>query len=305
MDLEVLKRIRQVPFSRFYTTWPYHNLNNKNVRKAIKQYWRNDILRYQTPIERLNRMTVVEIKELLKMQSFKISGKKSVLIDRAMQNDVMLNSISQSIRKDEYIELSTHGQDYFSWLQANKITDYENLVLNVILLVHQLKFNNAYKNMCYYEKLQFFQIGININWEEEFKRGLSDLTQNLYTLFLKSFESSELSFLTIAYAILAGRNDLDRIIEKYLIEEKKTFSLDEIKHSWNILVTMKQLLDYREVGMKKYKILKTCDNLICPFCKAVTDEPLEINNCVIGENAPPFHFGCRCSITLYWEGLTK
>lgn len=53
---------------------------------------------------------------------------------------------------------------------------------------------------------------------------------------------------------------------------------------------------YIEVGIDEYEILSAHDERTCPICSKMNGKRFKIAKMAVGENAPPFHANCRCSV---------
>lgn len=53
---------------------------------------------------------------------------------------------------------------------------------------------------------------------------------------------------------------------------------------------------YEEAGLDEYEILSAHDERTCPICSKMNGKRFKIAEMVVGENAPPFHTNCRCSV---------
>lgn len=53
---------------------------------------------------------------------------------------------------------------------------------------------------------------------------------------------------------------------------------------------------YIEAGIDEYEILSAHDERTCPICSKMNGKCFKIAEMAVGENAPPFHANCRCSV---------
>lgn len=53
---------------------------------------------------------------------------------------------------------------------------------------------------------------------------------------------------------------------------------------------------YIEAGIDEYEILSAHDERTCPICSKMNGKCFKIAEMTVGENAPPFHANCRCSV---------
>lgn len=53
---------------------------------------------------------------------------------------------------------------------------------------------------------------------------------------------------------------------------------------------------YKSYGVKKVKFITAKDEKVCPICNAMSNKVIDIDNIVIGTNAPPRHPNDRCCL---------
>lgn len=53
---------------------------------------------------------------------------------------------------------------------------------------------------------------------------------------------------------------------------------------------------YKEAGIEYYELVTADDNRVCEECKELNPGPIPMKDKVVGENFPPLHPNCRCTI---------
>lgn len=103
--------------------------------------------------------------------------------------------------------------------------------------------------------------------------------------------------------------DFDSILS--VIGEQKEFSLtskayqflSEYYDMMSLKSAQLNLQNYQEDGVEKYQILATLDGKTCELCGNMDGKIYAITDAVIGKNVPPFHPGCRCTTTPYYDDM--
>ena len=168
MDRAVLKRITQCKNGELFKSYPY--LNTPQVQAAVERYYKSGYFRYLKLDERLNKLLVPDLKKLLSGAGLPVSGKKSNLIQRVKES-VSPAAIDAAIPPKDYIAFSEKGQAYYDGLCSRFDDEYDTLVMNMYRNLLDYKFDAAYRLMCSFEKVQFFNRGLGVGWEKEEKRG--------------------------------------------------------------------------------------------------------------------------------------
>lgn len=71
---------------------------------------------------------------------------------------------------------------------------------------------------------------------------------------------------------------------------------EEIHLVWSRLHSFLQLLEFRDIGIKAYKVSSCGDGRVCKKCKRMNGKSFPVDKAVVGEIAPPFCDKCRCTI---------
>ena len=66
-----------------------------------------------------------------------------------------------------------------------------------------------------------------------------------------------------------------------------------------MLMEAKQHECFTALGVEKYEVVGTFDADMCEFCGKMDGKVFFEKDRKIGENAPPFHPGCRCTTVPY------
>lgn len=180
-------------------------------------------------------------------------------------------------------------------VKKTKIESDEACYREAILLIKNRRFNDAYKIICQWNiKKKLY--GLEVDWNKELERGLSakDITflNELYLLH----QNIELVSNAI-YVILSGVgcSDVARFICLKNMDNVNTISqqLQYITAMHSTIKEVNELIDYDE----KYVIYtSTLDENTCPLCGKLDGKRIKLSEAKIGQNLPPMHEGCRCTL---------
>lgn len=102
--------------------------------------------------------------------------------------------------------------------------------------------------------------------------------------------------------------DFDSILS--VIGEQPEFGLTQKAHQFlfeyydmmSLKFAQRDLQGYQLDNVEKYQILAILDNKTCEYCGKMDRKIFLVTDAKIGVNMPPFHDGCRCTTTPYWDG---
>ena len=86
---------------------------------------------------------------------------------------------------------------------------------------------------------------------------------------------------------------------KFFVSWERLYDETEIKYQEDYQRTLCTIERYKNSGVKQYQILGREEGkcFYTPDCFDMNGKIFNILDCKIGENAPPFHIGCRCCIS--------
>ncbi|WP_165478819.1 SAP domain-containing protein, partial [Clostridioides difficile] len=148
------------PYIATYWTYEY----NINYSYLISKFFNMDYLKISNYIEDLTKLTVSELKEILKSNNIKSTGKKAELIER-IEKEISCKDLSNFFNSsNKYYALTDKGKELLKDVRKSvtKNTDLEDQCLELIYID---KYEEAYDLICKYESSKNIQRGININWE--------------------------------------------------------------------------------------------------------------------------------------------
>lgn len=143
------------PYIATYWTYEY----NINYSYLISKFFNMDYLKISNYIEDLTKLTVSELKEILKSNNIKSTGKKAELIER-IEKEISCKDLSNFFNSsNKYYALTDKGKELLKDVRKSvtKNTDLEDQCLELIYID---KYEEAYDLICKYESSKNIQRGI-------------------------------------------------------------------------------------------------------------------------------------------------
>ena len=184
---------------------------------------------------------------------------------------------------------------------SNKDKLYRELSIEVFKLIKELKINEAYIKIAQFEHNQVFKRGIGIDWSKEAQTGMSKNDIKSYENIIKS-ETDNINLIIASISgILLGVNSKNtaKIYSDYLVNIIDI--ADEINYTQSLIHSEREMNDYIETGIDKYKILGTLDKNTCEKCGKLDGKVFNYKDKKIGVNCPPFCKKCRCTTVHYFK----
>lgn len=242
-------------------------LRNTWVKDAVKEFDPSliqkhvdtDLLALSSLEMDLNAYTIPDLKEFLSQNNLKVSGKKSDLVHRLMEN--LSEDQIRTFAPDSYYYLTPHGE----------------MVLNdLIEQQEQLRFQQKVSDI---EK-------IAANPPE------------IISLYLKERKITDRKFLLVLIDISVLATTYENAA-KDMEQMGYVISDDEIVSLSTGFCAFKRLLSLRNCGSSvRYKILTCKDGAVCPRCKEMNGKSFNVSEAEFGVTLPPFCDHCRCQIVM-------
>lgn len=89
--------------------------------------------------------------------------------------------------------------------------------------------------------------------------------------------------------------ELSRLLRKR-IDVSKSNADRLLRTEMAVVQTESQLNNFRENGFGYAEIVAEADDFVCEDCEALDGEIVSLEDAVPGDNVPPFHPNCRCSL---------
>ena len=311
-ELEVLKRVPR--YKKGKRLYGIVNSYSKNVPKLINKFINFGLLKPQTKEDYLGSLNMEDLKTLLKNQKLKTSGHKADLINRIIR-EVPEQDYINSIISDVYCH-SDKAKVILNNYEIRKNQEkikFENKCIN---LIRNKQIQTAYEEICIH-KLNTIN-GSMIDWESEFENGLPKEIEKILVKLLNfnklkleiSIKNRTLFNATCIYCYLSGINP-----NKILTVYSSVYNINNIKkeelnryifyahYLTNIISSYRDIIGYKNDGVKKYRILCALDTKTCEICGEMDGQIFNVNEAKLGINLPPFCDKCRCTTTPVYDPI--
>ncbi|EGT4721667.1 SAP domain protein [Clostridioides difficile 824] len=260
------------PYIATYWTYEY----NINYSYLISKFFNMDYLKISNYIEDLTKLTVSELKEILKSNNIKSTGKKAELIER-IEKEISRKDLSNFFNSsNKYYALTDKGKELLKDVRKSvtKNTDLEDQCLELIYID---KYEEAYDLICKYESSKNIQRGININWENhkitpmkiESYKAIKELDINLKDTLLDNIIKS-----SYILCDMLGNNSKTSILVKRLAGEKiDNIEINNAINSINDVIYNHSTITYNANDSINNKNLHYMD-----IVKNNKSIPFEVNN---------------------------
>lgn len=292
MDRVVLNRITRCKNGELFKSYPY--LNTPQVQAAVERYYKSGYFRYLKLDERLNKLRVPDLKNLLLGANLPVSGKKANLIQRVKES-VSPAVLNAAIPQKDYIAFSEKGQAYYDGLCIRFVEEFDSLVMNMYHNLLDYKFDAAYRLMCSFEKVQFFKRGLGVDWERGEKRGCPRAEQSACVEYMNASHNKKFAALSICYWWFGSSPDYTEFMQRHQ-SLSDGLTAEDLHYGHSILSNLRRVYDYRDGNIEEYEIHTNRDKKICDLCISMIGKRFRVSAAKVGVNCPPFHKGCRCCI---------
>ena len=236
-------------------------------------------------------MTVNDLKDILRKNKLKVSGKKEELIAR-LQNELSEEQKKSYIQTVTRYELTEKGEEALHGFYIKREVISRNIFSESFKYIINRDFDSAYRliNAVRTE---------NVSHDDN-KQELEYNKRTLYTELFKELSNqydSEMIACGI-YADMSGES-INRIEILYtatiaLPEDSEKFK-SNIRYIMSCLSSMYEILNYKDAEIEKYRFVATLDAKTCPVCVALNGKEFPVDKQKFGINCPPMHEGCRCT----------
>ncbi|QEY33710.1 hypothetical protein FL966_00780 [Caproiciproducens galactitolivorans] len=301
VELAFLKYIDGTSIKAFAPAQYWYYEYGLNYKAEIAKFISAGLLLI-SPLNDIEKKTIPQLKEVLRIKNLPLSGKKSELIRRIYSNFTETEIETFLPKGEEYYILTEKGKELVAGLKKSATKNLE-LEDHCIELILNNKINEAYKAVAAFRASVPGQSGLGIDWNEEKLKGLSKRYLSTYQKMLnyaKSDDERKVAACCILCEVMGiphkkclminrvcdstGKEFLDKLIERETLLAMKQAIREELK-------------EYKQDGITQYQILAALDTETCPLCGKMDSKVFNISEAKIGKNCPPFHSGCRCCIT--------
>lgn len=231
------------------------------------------------------------LKQFLKNQGLKVSGKKQELIDRIVSNIDQI-TVQNSTDYSNFYILTEKGRSLNEESYARFQYEKTEFLKNAVTLILDIQFKDAYRIICKRNAEEYLSPSIARDWE---RRYYSEQAPYIKCYKQQLFISNNKLITAAAiYAYMSG--DGLRDVSFHL---KDAFFLkgnvaESLLYAHSLLHSEIEFDSYQECGVEKYEFVATLDKNTCPICGELDGKTFSVSEKRIGINCPPMHVGCRC-----------
>ncbi len=274
--------------------WYY--IYNLNIRATIAQLIGSGHLQVCNDIS-LERYTIPKLKDILIKKHLPKTGVKQVLIDRIWDN--FTENELHDICGDDLMcyKLTEKGEDAVSSLARSATYNLE-LEDECIKLILDRRYNEAYRLVSDFRLESRIETGLNFDWSSSgIWNGKKLIGSNkkikhyrACCIFCEMMGISAGKALVMYERLMGEKFDVDKEMSKLPARYYNFYDSN-----------MRELKSYAECGIEKYRIATCLDARTCKKCAHMDGKVFNVADAVIGVNAPPFEYNCRCTTVAHFE----
>ena len=244
------------------------------VNQKIKEYIDNGCLKIATNKDKLSILPVTDLKEILKVNSLKVSGKKAELIDR-IKDSIPEEKYKIYLPCEKYIVRTDKGEmKYKEFINSENIILYD-IFEKVATFILKSDYRSAeILSQRFYQSNHFKYRGINqsINVGIVLPNGLKEQLIDEY--------GQEIYAALVANDYIGATVDIN-IINLFL----KNCDIDTefTKQTWSETIAyycnLRYLFNYKNSKIKSYTISTANDDKTCSKCKSMNGKKFRISEC--------------------------
>ena len=268
-------------------------LRNTWVKDAVKEFDLSliqkhidaDLLALSSLEMDLKAYTIPDLKEFLSQNNLKVSGKKSDLVHRLMEN--LSEDQIRTFAPDSYYYLTQKGKKTIEDLENAKLQKEIAPIQKIASLISSHQFDSATSFLYPNQGNSFGQIKFDI-----YPEAIAYCHENSVI--------SDALFFAVIDRILYGYSSNNTFSHlRYIGYDISDISNDNVITALTACRSSSRLLDFKKLGPDtKYRIVCIHDAATCASCSSKTNRSYLVSEAKFGINLPPFCEECRCRIVL-------
>ncbi len=263
----------------------YYNYN-LDYQKTVEKLFKYGYLTYAEIDITLNTYKIDELKCFLKSNSLSVSGTKTDLIKRITAN-CSQQDITQHFTDNVYAATDI-GKSLIYKIDSERSERRKCLLLNLFSAVKERDYDRAFDLV----RTKDGDSSNPLALPYDKKSIMQDIDTIHYMLSLEKRTSDD-DFASATYSIMLHQS-LKNVDELNELGYKVTKSM--VHRDFITLSTLKNLEQFKSVGVKKFAIASAKDCGVCSKCREMHGKVFDVKKAQIGVNAPPFCDDCRCII---------
>lgn len=300
-QLEVLKRLNKISCDSGFGG--IINAYDNNIPQLVKIFEKKGLVSADSFIDNMALLTVEQLKDILRDNDLKVSGKKDELISRIQTNiprDSLIKHYPQYGKK--IYTITETGRDILDQYYVKKeslLASAESQIYNLILCGET---NSAFRLSSYFLLNSPIPKSIFVGSKESTSNGLSSRRLSDIDSFISNNPILNRQYCAIVVTAYFLDEDFTRLrimAERILHTscgdyEESTLSacFDTFKR---LMSSTRDLRDYFDEDISFYRFLASLDGRTCEVCGALDGKVFPVSEAKIGINYPPMHNECRCT----------
>ena len=283
----------------------FETMYNLSPKKKVKQFLKDGYFKIAPLNFTVNHHSISELKILLKEHNLKVTGKKTELVTRVIDN-IDPDSI-KSVFSDRYFTLTEKGSQ--ALLGLNEEDYRERYTPHLFKFENELStqiIENAFLKIVDGSISKALSMLESINITSPFGPYSVHVSQSKiqnYVIGIQNFMRERTEF-SVQQRACAGLGAIIGGFESDLIQHFCDESADEItvQQLTKLSHAYIQLEEYKSIAAhipSYYFIITMNDERTCEICKSFEGKKLPVKSAIIGRNFPPFEHCnnklCRCT----------
>lgn len=308
--------------------------------KQNSEYWRKRLELLEQAEHKKATQYFYDLEKIYRQATYNCEAEISKWYQRiAVNNHISYQEAKKLLNRDELDEFKWGVEDYIKHGEENKISNQwskqlENASAKVhisrleamkVQMQHQVEcvsgrevdglsrlIESTYTDSYYRSIFEFQKFGVGSSFSILDEKTIAKIISKPWTADNKTFSEriwgkhrpeliSKLQN-DLAYAFIRGDNPNElvaKIRKEFDVTKRQAENLALTESAFFREAGTKQA--YKELGVNKYEINGTLDNVTCGVCQEMDGKVFETSDMVVGMNSPPFHCRCRCTSVPYFD----
>ena len=270
----------------------------------------------------INKYTIQDLKNVLRIKHLRLSGKKSDLVKRTLDN-FQPQELAELLFKNQVYAVSSKGKPLIAGItySATKDLEFEDKCISLIL---RGNYDSAYRAIAKHHAEVPGTFGLGIDWEYKSESGLNASDSRMYLSLMNQAKDnadkliraclifSDIYGLSFSNSFLIAKRILnsttlqkDFLDSQFDVGEDIESTFAKAQYDLWALHELSNIQSYQTMGLKEYEYLATLDCRTCAVCGALDGKKFKVSDAKTGVNLPPMHIGCRCTTAPVLPGAAE
>ena len=276
----------------------WHYTYRIDYEYELKLFFRLNLLEV-FPDDNLNTLKYADLKATLEEKGLKTHSRKKVDAIKCIRDHFTNEEIEKLAGEKRYFfKLTESGQEMVSNLHRSATYNLE-LEDECLRLLIEERYDEAYRKVCDFRISSPMQSGM-FDWYSAKKQGW-----NGTHIYGKTDDEKMYSACTIFCEMMGlAYNKADVLANRKSIEVTEDFKT-YLRGKRTENRTTNEIDQLKSTGIRKYKIMATCDTATCKKCARMDGKEFYVDEAIVGVNCPPFCEKCRCYTVAVFDGKNR